>query len=1531
MKNLLLLLLSLLTISFGFAQSPTLVKDINTIPTSLGDVEKTITYNGYVYFIQDDGTNGSEVWRTDGATTTMFTNIDNTIYGDPFSLTVWNGGLYFSTTIKGTWKTDGTTIVVFTSARGTIIPAATKLYLQKDRKLYVTDGASEADTLDVLPVEAVDGYQFTTLGDGLFYSGNDPAVYGTELIYEDGIVGTLPVVIDIYPGTDGSFPGSFTVYNNKLHFFAIRYQSPYGTNNDGHSGFKSLFESDGTVNGTTSLVDFSNSGLHERMSSEIGMKVFDNKLFYYNVTGPTNTVDNTVLISYDGTTHTNIHTFTNVNYNNYFKKLYFKAEINGVLYISATHNQTMSSWETDGVTVTASSFNLYSVGPFVVLNNVILFGKDQKLFSKTLAGTETSIYDFSNVKGLLPTKFTTLGGNVFFTATDDFEGSQLWKTDGTAPNTSRITSRGYTNTNGSDPTGFVSQLGNLYFSANDGTGIQLYKTDGTTPNTVVTGDAIGKSGGVIFNGEYYYTLGNNFGDQLWKTDGTTATQIFQVTNKIRNLTVSGSNIFFVTTTTSEGEELWVSDGTVGNKQVLDMATGGTLNTYPQDLVDVDGTLYFTGIDLSKGTRGLWKSDGTFANTSVVFSDDYDISELTKFEDKLYFVLDNLFSGIEPKLYNTTTDDFIAFDLNPNGGSEPYSFREMNGVLYFFTKSPNRALWKSDGTEVGTVLVYTLPTPDYYNQNSYPDQVFASSNKLYFSYNPGYDARHWTYNGTQIDNLSASPYSNSIIIDDMVYFLSYGDLKETDGTDAGTKIIVSKNNGAPSGLNSFNDELYFSYDNALVGRELYKYKSAKQGFALTASSDLNITKNTNIDLTLNWTPGNGAGRIVLISYKEYIPLPVDGVTYTANTVFGASPLGTSTNTFVIGNGASATAGVTELTYGMTYYISIIEYTEPTPGNFIYDRQNILKESYLANKLDQTITLTPIPTKTYGDSEFLVEVTSTSGQVVTFSGVTGPGFYIGNTLYINGAGDIVFNANVAANSTYNAATLQITVPVAKAPLTATVSDITRAYGAANPSLIINYEGFIGNEDETALDVAPVPSTTANVLSNVGEYSITLTTGNDNNYDIINVEGTLTITKAPLAVGVNNSSKTYGDANPSFTFSYSGFVDGEDESVIDTPPTISTTADQTSSAGDYVITSSGGVDDHYDFTYFDGVLTINKAPLTAVINDQERQYGEQNATPTFTYTGFVNDDTEAGIDSPPATTTPATSTSNVGTYPITALDTGSDNNYNIAFPVSGTLTIVKADQSITLDAIADQDYSISNQVFVTSSITSSLEVTLSVTGPATIANGYITLDETPGTVTVFGNQAGDSNYNAATEVSVSFEVFTSDPCFNLEIDTPVIHEDLSVSGTVRLYTDYPDYTNNWYKDDVLYNTNNGELTLTENGVYTVIIENGNGCVSTKSDSYTYSASGINDNIIYDNTNIYPNPTKDILNIESPNFSLKEIRVLDITGKLILIVKSDGIYQHSNGVYQHSINVQDLPKGLYILKIHTEKGFENKRFIID
>ena len=111
--------------------------------------------------------------------------------------------------------------------------------------------------------------------------------------------------------------------------------------------------------------------------------------------------------------------------------------------------------------------------------------------------------------------------------------------------------------------------------------------------------------------------------------------------------------------------------------------------------------------------------------------------------------------------------------------------------------------------------------------------------------------------------------------------------------------------------------------------------------------------------------------------------------------------------------------------------------------------------------------------------------------------------------------------------------------------------------------------------------------------------------------------------------------------------------------------------------------------------------------------------------------------------------------GTTDITASQAG-DADYIAATDVTQMLVVNQADQTITLTPVTDK-VTIDAPFDVAVSSTSGLTVTLRVSGPATISGTILTLNGTEGTVTITADQAGNSNYNAASSVEESFDVVT------------------------------------------------------------------------------------------------------------------------------------------------------------------------------
>jgi hypothetical protein len=182
---------------------------------------------------------------------------------------------------------------------------------------------------------------------------------------------------------------------------------------------------------------------------------------------------------------------------------------------------------------------------------------------------------------------------------------------------------------------------------------------------------------------------------------------------------------------------------------------------------------------------------------------------------------------------------------------------------------------------------------------------------------------------------------------------------------------------------------------------------------------------------------------------------------------------------------------------------------------------------------------------------------------------------------------------------------------------------------------------------------------------------------NYTLTQPTTTANITAKGLTVAAVNQTKIYGATNPVLTASYSGFVAGENASVLSGIPALSTTANTNSPAAGspYPITSARGSLSaaNYSFTFADGTLTVSKAELIAQAEDQSRLYGTTNPVFTISYSGFANGETAAVIDVPPTASTLADTNSPSGTYAIT-LSGGSDDNYALTL-VDGIMTVTQA----------------------------------------------------------------------------------------------------------------------------------------------------------------------------------------------------------------------------------------------------------------
>lgn len=159
---------------------------------------------------------------------------------------------------------------------------------------------------------------------------------------------------------------------------------------------------------------------------------------------------------------------------------------------------------------------------------------------------------------------------------------------------------------------------------------------------------------------------------------------------------------------------------------------------------------------------------------------------------------------------------------------------------------------------------------------------------------------------------------------------------------------------------------------------------------------------------------------------------------------------------------------------------------------------------------TLAVAEIPAKTYGDLPFALPVVTSNNNrgEITYTIADESIAEIKNgRIYIKAAGNTSLIVAQAATDAYTAAETTVALNIAKAQLTVTADDVTINAGDEMPELSLTYKGFAVGEDVTALAVAPVASCETDGTI-AGTYEITVSGGDDDNYEFVYVAGALTV---------------------------------------------------------------------------------------------------------------------------------------------------------------------------------------------------------------------------------------------------------------------------------------------------------------------------------------------------------------------------------------------------------------------------------------
>jgi gliding motility-associated-like protein len=341
-----------------------------------------------------------------------------------------------------------------------------------------------------------------------------------------------------------------------------------------------------------------------------------------------------------------------------------------------------------------------------------------------------------------------------------------------------------------------------------------------------------------------------------------------------------------------------------------------------------------------------------------------------------------------------------------------------------------------------------------------------------------------------------------------------------------------------------------------------------------------------------------------------------------------------------------------------------------GNYAIGQGTLaLNSNYILNYATADFSITKktvnvtatVKTKIYGEADpaltYTFSPTLIGTDVFTGSLNRTAGENIGN--YAIGQGTLALNSNYTL--AFTSADLNIT----SKPLTITAVAKTKVYGTVDPALTYTFSpALIGTDAFTG-------SLTRTAGENIGSYAIaqgTVTAGS--NYLITYNPANLSITSKALTVTAVAQTKTYGDADPVLTYTFSPALTGTD--------TFTGSLERATgeNIGSYAIaqgTVTAGP--NYLITYTPANLSIGTKTITATATPAAKTYGTADPALTYTFSpALIGTDAFTGnLNRIPG--------ENTGTYAINQNTLALSSNYVLNY-TAANLSINQAPLTITAE---------------------------------------------------------------------------------------------------------------------------------------------------------------------------------------------------------------------------------------------------------
>ena len=306
---------------------------------------------------------------------------------------------------------------------------------------------------------------------------------------------------------------------------------------------------------------------------------------------------------------------------------------------------------------------------------------------------------------------------------------------------------------------------------------------------------------------------------LWVTDGTLISTL-QLSNTIKYKDAGnllGATYIFSGNTPATGIEVFKTDGTVGGTSLVSDINPASASSIPDvDFATLNGFVYFTAFRPAEG-RELWRTDGTSGGTTLVKniidgptgSNTTDAYHLFSNNSYLLLSVRTATEGAELwKSDGTDAGTIPLADINPGAASSnPDYFSPYNNLVIFQATDAAHGTeyWKTNGTPAGTTILKDInPGPgNMYAFSNLPFQ-FRFNNKLFFVANDGTRGDEvWSTDGTELNtvilkDIQSAPFSatsvfNAVKVGDKFFFTS---------SDLNTRFEMWQSDGTPNGTTLF---------------------------------------------------------------------------------------------------------------------------------------------------------------------------------------------------------------------------------------------------------------------------------------------------------------------------------------------------------------------------------------------------------------------------------------------------------------------------------------------------------------------------------------------------------------------------------------------------------------------------------------------------------------------------------------------------------------------------------------------------------